>query len=317
MARARSPEREKAFELYKNSSGTLPLSDIAAQLKIPEGTVRGWKNKDHWNDQLSGTFHIDAERSKKEKNTEKKLIKSVESNDNLTEQRKSFCLYYSKTFNATMAYKKAFGCSYDTACSAGYKLLSNIEIRNEITRLKQIKFSALLASADDVVEKYMHIAFADISDYLEFGRAEVPVMGPFGPIQVEDIDTGKKITLTKQVNEVRFKESSDIDCSILSEVKQGKDGASVKLADKMKALEWLSNYFELNPADQHKREYDKRRLEIDLLKAQSGIKTSNDDVAPDDGFKSALDYQAANLWNKGDNANPEWEEQNSNDVDSD
>lgn len=268
MSKQRSPEREKAFELYKNSGGSISLAEIAAQLNIPEGTVRGWKNKDKWNGQLNGTFQKNAERSKKQKNTEKQLIRSVESNDTLTDQERMFCLHYVKTFHATNSAVRA-GYSSKTAAQIGYQLLQKTSVRSEITRLKEIRSSALLASADDVVEKYMHIAFADISDYLEFGRAEVPVMGPFGPIQTEDLDTGEKIILTKEINEVRFKESSDVDCSILSEVKQGKDGASVKLADRMKALDWLSNYFELNPMDRHRVEFENKKLVLEQQKIKN------------------------------------------------
>lgn len=173
----------------------------------------------------------------------------------------------------------------------------------------------MLASVDDVVEKYMHIAFADITDFLEFGRAWVPVMGPFGPIQIPVPGSDAKIALTKEINEVRFKESSEVDGTLLSEVKQGKDGASVKLADRMKALEWLGNYFEANPSDRHRREYDKRKLEIELLKAKSAIKDTGDSSAPDDGFQAALNDQAAGVWQDGDNSNPDWEEQSDDDVD--
>lgn len=291
---------EQARELFQG--GKSP-TEIAEQLHVSPGTIRSWKSRGKLGDVT--TQRNVAKKRCNAKPVEKQLIKSVESNDTLTDQQKVFCLYYSKTFNATMAYKKAFGCSYDTARAHGYELLRNVAVRTEITRLKEIRFSALLASADDVVEKYMHIAFADLSDYLEFGRAEVPVMGPFGPIQVKNTDTGEKITLTKEINEVRFKESSDVDCSILSEVKQGKDGASVKLADRMKALEWLSNYFEMNPSDLHKQEYDKRRLEIELLKTQASIKTTDDDSNPDDGFDDALNAQAAEVWKNKDSTDGE------------
>lgn len=48
MARARDPNRDKAFEIWQRSNGEMKLKDIADQLGISEGTVRGWKNKDKW-----------------------------------------------------------------------------------------------------------------------------------------------------------------------------------------------------------------------------------------------------------------------------
>lgn len=51
MARSRSPDRDKAKELYITKP-TRTLKSIAGELGISEGTVRGWKNKDKWD---SGT----------------------------------------------------------------------------------------------------------------------------------------------------------------------------------------------------------------------------------------------------------------------
>lgn len=56
MARQRDPNRDKAFEIYKEHNGNIPLKDIAAQLSKGEGTVRGWKNKDKWDETLNGTL---------------------------------------------------------------------------------------------------------------------------------------------------------------------------------------------------------------------------------------------------------------------
>ncbi len=278
----------KACELFQNGSS---LSDIAKQLDVSPATVRSWKSRGKLGD-------VATQRSVAKKRCEKrvatKMIQSVESNEELTDQQKAFCLHYVKTFNATMSYKKAYECNYSTANVNGPALLVKTGIRNEITRLKQIRNEAILAGPDDIVEKYMHIAFADITDYLEFGRTEVPVMTPYGPLY-EGKGKDKK-PITREVNDVRFKESSEVDGTLLSEVKQGKDGASVKLADRMKALEWLGNYFNMNPNDRHKQEYDKRRLEIELLKTQSSIREPNDDNPPDDGFQAALNSQAEEVW---------------------
>lgn len=67
MARARDPNRNKAFEIYKEHNGNIDLVEIASQLNISPGTVRGWKSKDSWNDKLNETFHKNTERSKRKK----------------------------------------------------------------------------------------------------------------------------------------------------------------------------------------------------------------------------------------------------------
>lgn len=48
MPRQRSPNREKAFEIWQEHGGNILLKDIAAQLDVSETQVRKWKNQDKW-----------------------------------------------------------------------------------------------------------------------------------------------------------------------------------------------------------------------------------------------------------------------------
>lgn len=54
MPRQRSPERERAFELWRDSDGKRALRDIALELGVPEKSVSGWKAKDAWPNRLNG-----------------------------------------------------------------------------------------------------------------------------------------------------------------------------------------------------------------------------------------------------------------------
>lgn len=56
MARERSPNRDKAFELFKKANGAIMNREIAEQLEISEKTVGGWKSKDKWLDKLNGVL---------------------------------------------------------------------------------------------------------------------------------------------------------------------------------------------------------------------------------------------------------------------
>ncbi|MFR3499701.1 MAG: phage terminase small subunit [Paraclostridium bifermentans] len=69
MARVRSPNRDKAFEIYKDYDGNIDLVEIANILNISPGTVRGWKNKDAWEEKLNGTFQKNKQNAPKEKRT--------------------------------------------------------------------------------------------------------------------------------------------------------------------------------------------------------------------------------------------------------
>lgn len=252
MPRTRSPNRDKAYQLWQESDGAMLLKDIAAQLGVSESQIRKWKNQDKW--EQSGMVTLPNTKSNVTKPQthiaaeEKSLVESVMANEALTEKQRLFCLYYVKCFNATKAYQKAYACSYETAASVSYRLLENDGVRAEIKRLKQNRMNQALLEPEDIFQKYLDIAFADITDFVQFGQEEVQVTTMFGPAKDED---GNPIT--KWVNTVKFNNSSQVDGTIITEVKQGKDGASIKLADRMKALDWLANHMDLATEEQQAR----------------------------------------------------------------
>lgn len=284
MARAPDERYNQAKAMYQEGQ---KLVEIASQLNLPEGTVRRWKSTHKWDSERSDK---NSERSER-KNTQKRKViadevKQIMENPELTEKQRLFCIYYIQSFNATKAYQKAYGCRYDVANAEGYKLLVNPCIKEEIMRLKQNRLNREFLSEDDIFQKYMDIAFADITDFVEFGRETVPVMGAFGPVQVKDEETGEKEILMQEVNVVRFKESKGVDGTLIAEVKHGKSGASIKLADRMKALQWLADHMNLATEEQ--------RVRIEAMKAKT-LMDEGEEIA-DDGFLQALDGSAAEDW---------------------
>jgi phage terminase small subunit len=296
MPRKADPDRIKAFEIYKKHQGKIELVEIAKKLSRPPGTIRGWKNKDKWEERLNGTLHKNAERSKPKerkvpRKSEKRILEELEAAD-LTEKQRLFCLYYIKNFNATMAAIKA-GYSPDSAYQIGYENLRKPEIAKEIRRLKGAIQSELFVDAMDVLERYIKIAFADMTDFVEFRQEEVPVMGPFGPLEDKD---GNPIT--KLVNVVKFKDSVQVDGGLICQIKQGRDGASIKLEDRQKALDKLAQYFDLFPdkfqrkVEEEKLKIAQQKLDLEKLKADAG----DDGKGTDDGFMDALRGTVKEVW---------------------
>lgn len=278
--------RKEAFEMFQQG---FKLCDIAKQLNVPAGTVRRWKHNDKWEQNEQGERSQQANETNEQANVQEVFrqkrrkrvfsdVQKVEKNAGLTEKQRLFCLFYVRYFNATKAYQKAYGCAYSTACGAGWKLLQNEEIRAVIAELKQNRLNQQLLDESDIFQKYMDIAFSDITDFLTFGQKEVPVMGAFGPIRVEDPDTGEKVEVTKIVNVVQFRESDEVDGTLISEVRQGKDGASIKLADRMKALDWLSEHMDMATPEQKAR---MKKLEAETER----IQRSSDTESEDDGVE--------------------------------
>ncbi|WP_312200067.1 phage terminase small subunit-related protein, partial [Anaerospora hongkongensis] len=52
MARARNPDRDRAFLIWLDSGGTAKLSDIAAQIGVPDSRIRKWKTEDKWDEKI-------------------------------------------------------------------------------------------------------------------------------------------------------------------------------------------------------------------------------------------------------------------------
>lgn len=58
MARERSPDRDKAKQMWLESGGTMKLKDIAASLSIADNKVRKWKALDNWEGALKGSAPV-------------------------------------------------------------------------------------------------------------------------------------------------------------------------------------------------------------------------------------------------------------------
>lgn len=286
LPRAKNAKAEVARKLYEQG---ILLKDIAEQLDVPEGTVRSWKKRYDWdNATLQKPECNVAKESARKKKVQQAVAAdtaSVSKNPDLNEKQRLFCLYYVRCFNATKAYQKAYGCSYEAAVKSGSRMLTFVDIRTEIQSLKQSRLNRELLDEHDIFQKYMDIAFADITDFVQFGQEEQYVIGQFGLVQVEDPVTGKKAPLKQKVNTVRFRESDSIDGTLITEVKNGKNGASIKLADRMKALEWLAEHMDIATEEQKAR--------IAVLKMKSAGDEPED---IDTSYVDALKDLAAKVW---------------------
>lgn len=275
MPRQRSPNRDKAKAMYIDSKGKMLLKDIAAQLDVKDTQVRKWKSQDKWDEELKGNVtnrkrNVTQQSKGIDGQLKTELLpEEIETlnNEELTEKQRLFCLYYVRWFNATKAYQKAYGCDYTTAMVNGCKLLSNPKIQTHIQSIKDAKIKQSMYTAEDYFQKMMDIAYSDVTDYLEFGQEETLVMSMYGPIKIEN-SNGDKELLKEKKNFVRLRESCEVDGTLIQEVKQGKEGVSVKLISKEFALKWLDKHYS-DATDMQKAQLDKLRAQTDKLKSDS------------------------------------------------
>ncbi|MGE7621707.1 terminase small subunit [Viridibacillus sp. NPDC096237] len=266
MARPRSPKRDEAFELWKNSNGEMKLKDIAEQLELSDSQIRKWKNRDEWDEQLNGNVTKSKGNVTKQKQPERKTKKEppvkedlpLNENGELTDKQWLFCMYYIKYFNATKAYQKAYACSYEVANKNAHALMVNHGVNSKIKEMKRQRAEDIMFDKNDVLQKYMDIAFADIGDYVE--------------------GTGWAVTV---------KPLEEVDTSIISEISNTENGVKIKLADKMKALDTLAKFTDLLDEGQLKQ-LREEKLKAEIAKVRSETKGSKE---------STLGTQHSNLRN--------------------
>ncbi|OHX39221.1 terminase small subunit [Cytobacillus oceanisediminis] len=256
-------EIRKEFETSK-----ITLKALAEKHDIKIGTLKSRKSREGWS----------RDPTKKDATKKQKVatLEPVIESDELNDKQKRFCLLYIKYFNATKAYQKAYGCDYLSAKAHGYKLLQNVAVKREIEILKAEQQQGLYLDAKDVLQKYIDIAFADITDFVDFGQREMPEFDHNGEPMIDE--NGEEITYSYSF--VNLKNNDEVDGTLITEVKKGKEGVSVKLADKMKALEFLSKYTDLlSENDLKKLKAEKLKVEIGKIKGDGGSGTQESEVA--------------------------------------
>lgn len=261
-------EIKKEWETTK-----ITLADLAEKHGIKLGTLKSRKSREKWS--------RDATKKDATKRAKVATVKAKDEivyfNDNgLNDKQQLFVAYYVKCWNATKAYQKVYGCAYTTAMVEGSKHLRNPKIREEIIKVRDGLTEDALLDKRTLIQKWIDIAFADIKDYMKFGRQEEIIYNEDGQPEL-DINGNVK---TYAFNYVHLNESAEIDGSLVTEVKQGKDGITVKLADKMKALEFLSKHMDLLNENELKK-LKEEKVKADIAKTRSETKdSSNATVTP-------------------------------------
>ncbi|MGN2371858.1 terminase small subunit [Clostridium cagae] len=259
----------------------MKYKEIAEKYDVSINTVKSWKTRYKWCKDKKSTHtknkkvctqNKSGASIKKNKGNSKEHIanevKEVMENEELNDKQRLFCVIYSKCFNATKAYQKVYKCTYETAMVNGSNLLRNTKIKEQIDSLTAIRFNKE-ALKRGVIQKYIDIAFADIGDYVKFGKKYKGVWTKDNDgkdIPVIDPETGEQ--KIKEYNYLDLKESSLVDTALIGEVSEGKDGIKFKLADKMKALDFLTKHCNLL-SDEEKIKLDIANRQLQNVKLQA------------------------------------------------
>jgi len=201
-ADAEAKLRTRALKYYKAQPGRVTIADVAHQCSIKPALVRVWLKE----------FRRDFP---------KKPAK-----ESLTDQEQAFCQEYLRTFSPVTAAAKV---GYDKA--QGHTLLARLAINKYITDLKRQRAQRAHLSGDDIIQQYIKIAFADVTDF--FGVTDDGIL--------------------------RFTDQADT--AVLQSLSQDSSGMiSIKLHDKLKALDKLDKFYGAIP--EWRERIEERKVEL-------------------------------------------------------
>lgn len=192
-----------------------------------------------------------------------------EATKGLNERQQRFCEFYISSNSAKSAAVRA-GYFVNEHSQNFLALKSNWKVQRYIAWLKVRVYKKAMLSAEEVIDEWIRIGFSDITDFVDIFP-----------------------------HSFRLKPSDQIDGQLVKSIKSGRDGISIELYDKMKALDSLVKYMDCMPTD-WKQRLEERKLqlmenEFELKKkAVEGIVGSGEN----DGFLEALSKTAEKIWEK-------------------
>ena len=186
----------------------------------------------------------------------------------LTDRERKFCEYYVRSFNNKIAAAKA-GYTGKNVATFGWKIRQKYAANRYIAWLKLRVCKDCHIDAVDLIDQYIRIAFADITDFISIKN---------GRAKIEDAEM--------------------LDGQLIKSIKQTPNGVQVELYDKMSALDKLERFLDFMPKDWRQR-VEERKLElmaekIEIERAKTGYMQQDD---TDDGFIDALKETATQVWN--------------------
>lgn len=297
---AKRAEAERLYCITKWQPGK-----IMKHLDVPNSTFWGWCSRGKWTAQRElGIVSTSPKPVVSPDYTaeDRELVPGplYDATSDLTEQEKMFVLLFARSCNMSHSARIAFDMPDASmlACEdVAYSLLARADIRDAVTKAKKIKWEHALAATPDLVEYNMRIAFANMTEFVTWGTEEVLADVDKAVVHKDGQGT-LDIEPTRTRNYMLFKQSHGVDGQLVNKVSLSKDGASIELLDKQKAIDWLSKYFEVFPQDARLADFQARKLELELLKAQAafaGTTQEQRDASTDD-FIQALQDAAPRVW---------------------
>lgn len=186
--------------------------------------------------------------------------------EGLTEKQIKFCEVYVLNYNISIALRKA---GYESETSGvAYRIRQKPGCKRYIQWLKARMLHDTLINGEDIINQWVKIAFADMTDFVDINK--------FG---------------------ITLKPVREMDGQLVKSIKSGRDGVSIELYDKLKALDSLAKYTEDMPKD-YKQKIEERKMELmeQEFELKKSIYDMENKIEKDDGFVEALKQSAKIVW---------------------
>ena len=207
-----------------------------------------------------------------------KIFEEIFGSD-MTENEKTFLLLYLESYNGAQSYRKAYNMeNITTSRVKACELLQRPHIRAAIKRARKIMSVGFDIDPTQYIEFLLKAANANIGDYVRVEEEEKPVLDKEGN-PVLNMDTGEPITNKR--SRVFLNNSKDLDMSLVSSIKQGKDGVTIQLVDKLSCWDKIKDFMEWQAEKDNKAKEDSKILDA--------ITGRIDDTWKDDNVYSDLD----------------------------
>lgn len=199
-------------------------------------------------------------------------MRKTQAVEGLPERAQKFCEAFVEGHNYKTALIKAGYVEPEKRNgNFGRRLLLNKGVQRYVAWLKARALNACLVNAYDLIDMWVRIAFSDMSDFVEIHPTYI-----------------------------KLKPDDMIDGQLIKSIKSGKDGVSIELHDKMKALDNLARYMEDMPKD-YKQKLEERKM--DLLEQEFELKKKmvelDNPEQEDDGFMKAIKEATKAVWSLG------------------
>lgn len=179
-----------------------------------------------------------------------------------------FCEYYVEGLNRRVALKKAGFESKKIDATYSYRLFNDERVQRYIKWLKARALNVHLVNASDLIDQWVRIAFSDMTDFVNIHPGHITL-----------------------------KPASEVDGQLIKSIKSGRDGVSIELHDKMKALDCLAKYIEDMPKDfKQKLEERKQELMEQEFELKKRVYEIDNPEPEDDGFMEAIKESAKVVW---------------------